>query len=464
MGKHHIDKLFEEKLVGHSVEMDNDAIWKSLELNKKKERNRKWAMIWFLYIPIVGLLVFVILPQKETTYTIESAERKNRQIEQIHKTKSVLHHDEQNVLSTKAETTHKDSHKILPVRRNSATSNTILSNQSQSALQRAVTSLGPDAGFSVADTEKNAEKHSQHLMENGNRYHVSTVENLKPARHRYQTFEVMPSLWPDLFKVPKSVTRIPSGLIFDPAPDPKKATDRVCKDRLHLEVHSGVHLIERKMIALNPEESDFVSLREATEKPLELFTLGVGVKYKVRDWYIKGGLEFQSINERFRHESSSKTGTIDLPNQIVSAEVSFTGDTTYQYDVAVVDSITSKRWLHHNNHRILALPIGMGYQQSYKAWSFSLEALAMIKLRHKFVGKQLKEDLVVSSDLPLSDGLGFGFRIGAALQYRVSPQFSVYLSPQVSFYKRSIVNSDSYLQKYGFHGMQGGISYSFNDN
>ena len=103
-----------------------------------------------------------------------------------------------------------------------------------------------------------------------------------------------------------------------------------------------------------------------------------------KGFYIKAGLEYAQVREKFRHRTETTTTEI-LPNQLINIHIDMNGDTIRTYGNAPVTTIETKNWRVKNSYRSFDIPVFVGYQVEMGDWFYGLEAGVSYNLKFDFL-------------------------------------------------------------------------------
>jgi len=478
MGQHNIDKHFKEQLKGYSKNIDTNAVWESLNLDKNKKQKRGW----FFWLTGFGcaLIAFSVFIITQNDNPLESI--KNDQVNIGPRIDQRAHLETQNTIENKvavirdtetkdlAVSNSKSAKQNISIQNIAKNNNRIQNFQTKNPSKHKInTSQELHIGYTLPLQKPNSDltndvRETIIVSSQGNSATASTptsdrkyIESQQLVSQKIKIVDATRLIRNriDLLRVP---TRNAPDLLYGEIVFNKNTS-------WDLDIYTGVASINRNVSATTSLAEDLVSRKNETETPLELFNLGAQIKYDLGSIYFKGGLEFQSINERFQYENVTLGDTITVPNQIAEIHVNALNDTTYlPGEVKEIETLNS-RWRLHNSHRLLTIPISLGYEKEISNWNLAAEATLMINVHHTFSGRQLNNSNEISEDpSSINNGIKMGFRLSTSLGYDISDKLGIYLRPHIGFYKDSFVKaSENYNQKYQFHGLQAGIKYNLMD-
>jgi len=235
--------------------------------------------------------------------------------------------------------------------------------------------------------------------------------------------------------------------------------------RISLRLYSDYNIVNRQLSnSIGGEMEALVSARNDSESTLEMISAGAEIKLLTTGGlYFKTGLEYQSINEQFSF-AYNRIDTIAIDNVPIANYVSATGDTTTQTRKGMGYQEVDADVISYNNHRLVNIPVSIGYQIEKGAWSIFAEGTCIASISHKFSGEQLDENLTIDSNpdyfsfspkLGLAASVGVGYQLNRNINLIIQPRFQSFLNSFTT--KGSGMN-----QTYSMYGLRVGASYMFN--
>jgi|GEM_PF-4765196 len=477
MGERDIDKHFRDELKGYSKEVDTDAIWSALDLGEEKKKRP--ILIWalgILFVLISTFSYFVI----DTSIIDQKIERTTTETVAIEKEGSELVFDAVNTIN--------DSFKKR--KENSIASNSIIDkntveNRVQITDQKS-NDIAQNKSIGISINAKNLNVINSNIINFPSTVEVkestlsfiekksrSTLSDIKSDNSELRNISSIGSN-----HLLNSIT--PTEILAHNTLDSKNAQpfsiieratpgSNLVKIYLHnisssgglsLNVYSGIYNINRTLSAQNVALEEFLAIREEVETPLELVSVGAQLRYDIGSVYFKGGIEYQSLNERFELEQYDVLDTVPAPG-VVGILIDSDGNALNQMGTVYEENTLTTNWTYYNSHRLFNIPLGIGYEKGLENWFFFIEAQSQLNFHHSFSGKRLDQEGNVTdgnSDIDRSFKLGLGAAVG--VRYKIADNTSIYCSPNYFSYLDSFADSSKGIaEKYSIYGIQVGLSY-----
>jgi len=117
-----------------------------------------------------------------------------------------------------------------------------------------------------------------------------------------------------------------------------------------------------------------------------------------------------------------------------------------------------EHWTFYNNHRLLTIPLSIGYIKENNKWAYSIEGTLLTSIYNKFNGTTLAIDgSRTTNPSYLSTRVKLGYRFSLSLERQLNEHLSMYLKPSYQAYGTSF--SEGFSQKYAFMGGLIGFRY-----
>jgi len=477
MGERDIDKYFRDELKGYSKEVDTDAIWSALDLDKKR-KNRPFLM-W-----LIGLVIITILA---SVYFVFDSNNTDENIGQLTKVTSVFQNESEKLFSNPENSFINPSNENLekksspdPIQK-SYTKEINLETSTQSSidgLEERLTQnridVKPFFTLKPNGAILNGENQETNLSQSNANVKQELVRTETESKEKYQFTDLID----DHIQLPSRNTASefvvinsldvknakPFKIIDRAKPDPYPfATDLLNNNLskgLSLNIYSGIFNVDRTLTTQNIDLEQFLLRKEESESPLELISVGIQLRYDIGAVYFKGGIEFQSLNEKFEYEQYSIIDTVPTAG-VVGILIDHNGNSMNQLGTVFEENTLTSNWTHYNSYRLFNIPLSIGYEKGINKWFFSIEAQSQLNFHHSFSGKRLNQEGNITDDnvsINKSFKLGLGAAIG--LRYRFSNTTSIYLNPSYLSYLDSFADeTKGYSEKYSLFGLQVGLSY-----
>lgn len=474
MGEFDLGKYFKSRIQNHSEEIDTDAIWNSLDLDNEKKRKLK--IFWIFGLSLFMLLGIGLVSMYVQASKIQKLEKEISEIALIANQGSNVKTSpvddwvkpNENVNSNKSSG---DAESVMDVNMVSnvdqETNTNVLTNNSRIKNPIHNTAI-PNTAIPNIAIPNTAIPNTQILNTAIPNTAIPNTAILKTQilntpisvpnpTDGHLSFSQLKLLPIGLLDHSERFVTLPLHRIKVMHPEVKR------DHRFYLGLYSGYNFIYRTLSSTQAQENDALLVaRNTTESALEMITVGLDLKCKLNsNWYIKSGLEYQSINEKFAFELNSND-TILENNLVVEQFVSAQSDTTNITGSGLVQQAITEKWVNYNSHKIFNLPISVGYQLSNnRRWNFYVEGSFIINVSRRFEGLQLNRDLIaVEQPSYFTKALNIGYALSAGITYNPVPRINVYLQPRYQKMLQSFTNrADGINQHYQMYGVRLGISY-----
>jgi len=210
--------------------------------------------------------------------------------------------------------------------------------------------------------------------------------------------------------------------------------------------------------------ADYLQNRKDTETSLDAVRIGLDLRWQHKSgFYIKPGVEYEQINERFDYVFTRDT-VLDQADQIVATVYDINGTPSDSIGTArVVERYTLDKEIYNRYHSI-DIPILIGYASQKNKFGWFVEGGASMNLWFKARGQIVD---FAGSDIRLTDNADlFKPRTGISLigsiglSYQLTEQFNLSLSPSIKYHLGSISSDENLIdQKYTNVGLQLGLRY-----
>ena len=206
--------------------------------------------------------------------------------------------------------------------------------------------------------------------------------------------------------------------------------------------------------------------RIATETPLEAIELGLNISYfPTEGFYLRTGLSFTQINERFDWQSISYSRDT-LTGVLLLVELDEQGDTlSKSIGLGQGTTTTSYQAKIYNSIRLLDLPLIIGYRFQSSAWHFGLETGVYFNLLQTAEGRILdinRQVRKLETTSVLKKRIGLSLYGAIRISYQLTDQWAISFAPNLR-YQLGKNTRDEYELEQWYHllGMQMGVGYVF---
>ena len=484
MGELNIEKYFQKRLKDHSEELDTKAMWKSLDLPSNK---RERPLIFWLSGIALGLLFIMLisnawlfkdgnqnLTKKVKTYAHEKLEQDqnnpNLDSKKYTEEDSVQERKLQITNSASESLNEENAPEILKAKNNQVATPDLKEKNSPKALGlvndgvlnnnlRPITPL-PPSKKNTTSSSPTADPSSENISKS-NFIFKEELETEGPdnlSKLLLASISPVHSLGYNMLETDKRAEFINTENVNFIKPIEKTPNS------LSLGIYSGVYAIQRNLRTIQPEITNFVSARNQSESMLEMLELGSELKYKFKSGvYLKVGLNYQDINERFNF-NQTMVDTVVVEDVIVSSFVSSNRDTMNVTENGLGVQQTFESWTSFNKHRLISLPLSLGFAIDRGRFSIYAESNLILNFSHSFIGDQLDSQLqVVNSASNFSNSFKVGYGLSLGIGYKITESLQFVLQPRYQKIIDSFTPVESGLsQKYSMYGIRAGLSYQIN--
>lgn len=243
---------------------------------------------------------------------------------------------------------------------------------------------------------------------------------------------------------------------------------------LFIEGYAGLVYAQQRLAIQGAETSpDYLQLRRDSEAPLISWMAGINVgwisKYNVG---IKGGLNFETINERFRYTDSIAVRnqtviTIDTMFNTDGSISSITSDTSVQQIFGYEDQSV------YNYHRTLNIPVELLYQFDLGAVDIEISGGAIFNIRYSNRGKIVdpsNEDRWFTNGendtyKVFKDNFSTSLTFSVSALYSLNSHLQLFARPNIKYTLNTLSTSSSpFNQRYMNYGVSVGARYYFSEN
>jgi hypothetical protein len=217
--------------------------------------------------------------------------------------------------------------------------------------------------------------------------------------------------------------------------------------------------------SLKGENEVLINSRRNSENPLLSYSSGIRIGYNYKGAVLKSGVDYTSINEKFRIilKNVISTQTIITIDTIKNSDGTF----TITRDTTIKEIYGEKDIKKFNSYRMLGIPLIIGYELKYQRHSFGLNAGVIINILLRKSGSILNKDGKITNLVDEGDEV-FVTRTGASLfsslfyAYSINDKFAVFAEPVFTYSLFPITKKEYDLkQKYFTYGISFGGRYLF---
>lgn len=457
MGKNYVDQYIKEQLKEHEVSIDTDLLWAAVKPEKSK---RTYLGFWSLGIGlllILGMTVAFFLKNESTNTNLSSNQNfkyvDSNNIDNIKSTKSI----EKELENTKTTTSLNASNNTSITSKNTNTSQSIssekpmsgqsvLSNNKVNNKSKFIASKNSSSDSSSKTDFNNANTTKRNIVEttqsdNNNNTPNSmsslfvenastdssqnnlTNSNFKNANNRLKTSSQKKTLTLEGLESEAVNTLIYKRKFKNPV-NTDCPTFGSKKKNIYVQLYSFLDYVNSGFSA--GENTDYRDARANTQSYMPSYRAGAQLKYLFNNGlYVKGGIEYGAMRERFNHRLVDTTYTI-MDNQLIDIIIDNSGDTTQIFGPAPVTIIESKRWRVKNSYTSLDIPVLIGYQMNKGNWTYGIEAGVINNISFNFKGLLLDEDKQpIDAQDYFKDNIKMSLTGGLTMGYNIKPKVSL---------------------------------------
>ena len=249
----------------------------------------------------------------------------------------------------------------------------------------------------------------------------------------------------------------PSGILNDCFPDKT--------DKWFMDIYLSPDYAKKN---LTGPKQDYIDSRISSESALLSYSGGIMAGYKFnKNIFIKGGVNFTSINEKFHIviKDVINTQTVITIDTVWNSNGSYyiTRDTT-------IKEIYGKEDIQKlNTYSMIDIPLILGYQFKYNDLNVGINTGMILNLLSFQKATMLNMNGEVesfdqnSSYNIFNKNLGVSIYTSAYLGYRINENVELFVEPKFRYYLKSFTNANYPLtQKYSKFGISLGPRYFFN--
>jgi Outer membrane protein beta-barrel domain len=234
-------------------------------------------------------------------------------------------------------------------------------------------------------------------------------------------------------------------------------------------IYGGAQYPLKKLTTENTEFYSLLEKRKASETVLEGASIGAFVGFRIKGGlFLEGGAEYNSINERFNWQKTTKDtiGRTVVQSYLLNAP----GDTTFFADTAFVvqNTIDSKKTFNH--YRFLQIPIAFGYEfKNAGKWKPYIKGGVAINIRfrqkaeiYNLVGEPTLylSSASSSADYPFTKKINISPFVNLGMAYLLTPRIELFGEARY-FHHTQKITSATYplVQRYRLPGMNMGLRF-----
>jgi hypothetical protein len=482
MGKDSLDKHIRDQLYSHKTPTDPELIWQKVQAAKGGTTRKPPFYYWLIPIVFIGVLsagYFMsadriddsqktgsavltenFVNKSEIIYSNITSDQE-KEIESIDQSKQ---NTSVTINKTKTNVINKNLANTTVVKKN-----TSLNKSSKTEISKILSFQNEDntliKDLKAIEENKGNEFQSTSNKEDDVRASINTLgahmssSNLTTIKLQLDRLSNLESLTPQL---PKLNLEIPQLNLLSPAFRPY---NRNSSWDFSLGVYGSYGLTDKKMSASGIDSIGYLSARKRTESSLEAIGLGVDIKASKWDnFYIKTGLAYNQINERFDLLDSRDSTYVD-DNVLIRITVNANGDSIPEYGPGLVTETYFFQKRIHNSYIFIDFPVSFGFEYQTEDLGYFIEAGASMNLLFSqrgeiFDSSQLPYSINDDSQSYFKSNAGISLIGGFGLSYRISDFMSISAQTNLRYQLSSLNTSNNPIdQKYVIIGLQAGMRF-----
>ena len=459
---------FEDKigqlLHQHRSEPDVDELWTAIEagvdqINQEKKKRRPWFWVFLLGLPIcaacISLIYFRGMPHSapQPSQTSQGASKG----------------PQTNIMQAESDITNAQDH--LPVI-NSSLNTTTNSGSTISDRTLSLTSNAYELKLQLQNTFTS----------------VTSPDHVNFEQHTEETFSILnpkssiegPGLSPSILPgievknikwdiAPLAIKEISQVEYTTEVLIPRIDCWKHKKANWFFLVEAGIGYTGRSLTtALTDSVPEaLITKRNESETQLETVQAGLFVsRINRKGFEITAGINYTQINERFKFEEEHIN--VDYEYGIEAFVMNSNNQLDTIFGLVPLQTTVTKRVINFNNHKIIDLPIIVGYHRplSRGKGSFGIRAGIFTNIytqtEGKIFGYRNTNFEIIESDI-YKPRIGLSYYTGLSLNYPLNDRIIISLAPSVRYFPHSFTKGDYPLrQRYQVYSFKGGLRFKLN--
>lgn len=484
MTRKKFDNELQNKLEHFHSQVDVGDLWAAIEsdvdaVNSNKNKKRKF--IWFF--SLIGLLSLVVIFFSWEKIKIDTTSNQQTSIEIQEAEQSFLPNTTKAINSKNNLNQKKTTEESLASNQKSETQNSTSQINNNTFTKKEITKK-TRANFPLSNFIKSTNPSNEMSMvqnaitPKGNSSFDLSLEKNKNAANANEDFAMNSlterSQLPVVFLLSKNKNTLNVNLDLEnqdegtlPVSEFPKFYQLPPKWIFSVGTQSGFSLLQRRLSAAHSEANEYINKRNATEKPLEAFQIGIHGNVLHRSGFeFSLGVQMTQLNEAFNYQES-RMEFDTIANGLFGYYINPYGDTIPAYDQVInsKDILFSKKTI--NRYRMLDVPMLLGYHFQREKWSLGIQAGLIANIRLKTKGAILNEagtieDLETNQNSIFRTNVGWSYHIGASGRFFITKHLQVSINPFFRGFSKSFSKSDfSLKQNYQMLGGSIGLNYIF---
>ncbi len=276
--------------------------------------------------------------------------------------------------------------------------------------------------------------------------------------------------WTEAWVAPLRLAPLPDETLKNTSEEEKESPWR-------LGLGIGIGLGQQHLKAQNSAGLDYLALRKSSETALEILNGEVYLKWQhpQQNWYVQTGFNFMRLASRFDWSGEMISYSIN-PNGLQRIEINTsTGDTTMVYGPTPQKETVEFSRIRYGKQDLFQIPLSLGYVWKQNAWSFGVEAGAVLNIRVRrkgiIAGEQIKEssdmdaldfyDLSTDEDDWFKTQGGLGWMTGIRASYTLPSGLEIYAAPRFQFPMKFSTDQNPIQERWSTLSLGLGLEYHF---
>ncbi len=454
MGSDRLDRFIKGKVQNHQTVSDTDLLWQKIQAKQaaKKKDKRRFFFIWFfagLLLISSGLGLFFYAngsTEKATTLVTPSSVNNDP----VQSPTSLV----EPVSESKAMENNPKEKELNLIEQNNKIKKEIKIKN--------IDLLKEEIIYSGSDTPTSFDQESLNLKESKDT--VSTNKAFKNIIPDDQNLAPSNSNFTALAALPFRIIEIDYSNTSDQFEKENKTFPKLKNPKqynLATELFFNYGLVNK---SLKSNNQAYLNIRDSLETPMDVISAGLNFRIQHKsNFYLKTGLEYQQINERFENYTTWDSTVIE-PNQIIEIIYNMDGTSTNTIGDGLVDESYYSSKKIYNRYRSIELPILIGYSSSEQRLNWFLEGGLALNLWFKPGGETLSESghsiLLKEDQSYFKSRTGLSLISAIGLSYQLNDRFNLSAAPNFKYQLSSVSSGINPVdQKYLTVGLRMGIGY-----
>lgn len=223
--------------------------------------------------------------------------------------------------------------------------------------------------------------------------------------------------------------------------------------------------VQQQFINGHQELNNYVEQRKKTEQFELAFTTGLRLGYQLKNGFVpKVGLFYSQINETFEYEDDEerRTTVFTQVDTIIDAQ----GNVNIIFDTLDVIQEGIRYIKTYNKHRMINVPLLLGYQIDFSRWALEINAGGILNLWAYQRGKILSPNDMKPMDVRENDVFkqryNWNWYASIGWYYKWKPMVDIIVEPSIQYTSKPITKEAYAIQQKNHTiGLQTGVRFRF---